>query len=264
MALEQKLHLKLAQKLVMTPTLQQAIKLLQLSRLELEQAIAQELQANPLLEQVEDGGGESDGTGPGTGVDEPGGTEPGAAAEPTEVARENDPFADVDVDALFANYLHDTARAAATWEDADEAPLENSPNREASLFDALCTQLRLQTIEPELATVAEFVIGNLDAAGYLRMSEEEIAGQLGVTSELATAAVRTVQSLEPAGIAARSLQECLALQLARSEEPAGEAGHWPSPAASSRRRSTNCSTSAGTASNSCSASATTRSGRRSS
>jgi len=59
--------------------------------------------------------------------------------EPTEAARENDPFADVDVDALFANYLHDTPRTAATWEDEEEAPLENSPEREASLFDALCT-----------------------------------------------------------------------------------------------------------------------------
>jgi RNA polymerase sigma-54 factor len=222
MALEQKLHLKLAQKLVMTPTLQQAIKLLQLSRLELEQAIAQELQANPLLEQIEEGSADGESAGGTTASEGPAATESPGSREPTETAREADPFADVDVDALFANYLHDTARAAATWEDQEEAPLENSPDREASLFDALCTQLHLQSVEPALAAAAEFVIGNLDAAGYLRMSEEEIADQLGVAPEVAVAAVRTVQSLEPAGIAARSLQECLALQLARIEQPTGE------------------------------------------
>jgi RNA polymerase sigma-54 factor len=222
MALEQKLHLKLAQRLVMTPTLQQAIKLLQLSRLELEQAIAQELQTNPLLEQVEEGAGEAEGAGAAGTAAETDGAAAGSGEAQAETVREDDPFADVDVDALFGNYLHDTARAAATWEDEEEAPLENSPNREASLFDALCAQLRLQTVEPELAAVAEFVIGNLDAAGYLRMSEEEIAAQLGVTPALAAEAVRAVQALEPAGIAARSLQECLALQLDRIGEPAGE------------------------------------------
>jgi len=76
-------------------------------------------------------------------------------------------------------------------------------------------QLRLQVEDPAVVAVAEFVIGNLDAGGYLRMSEEEIAAQLGVSPELAGTAVRIVQSLEPAGIGARSLQECLALQLAR-------------------------------------------------
>ena len=221
MALEQKLHLKLAQRLVMTPTLQQAIKLLQLSRLELEQAIAQELQSNPLLEQADDGG-QGDSAGTAAAPDGAAGPESVGSQEPTEAAREADPFADVDVDALFANYLHDTARAAATWEDEEDAPLENSPNREASLFDALCAQLRLQTVDPSLGAAAEFVIGNLDAAGYLRMGEQEIADQLGVTPELAAAAVRAVQALEPAGIAARSLQESMALQLARIEEPAGE------------------------------------------
>ena len=214
MALEQKLHLKLAQRLVMTPTLQQAIKLLQLSRLELEQAIAQELQTNPLLEQLDEGAGDGDGATP-AGSEAPAGREAAASDGPSETAREADPFADVDVDALFANYLHDSARTPATWEDEDEAPLENSPEREASLFDALCAQLRLQAVDPELVAAAEFTIGNLDAAGYLRMTEEEIAAQLGVTVELAGAAVRTVQALEPAGIGARSLQECLALQLAR-------------------------------------------------
>src|SRR5512136_532715 len=67
MALEQKLHLKLAQKLVMTPTLQQAIKLLQISRLELEQTLAQEVQGNPLLEMAE----ESYAEGEAQGVEEP-------------------------------------------------------------------------------------------------------------------------------------------------------------------------------------------------
>ncbi|MBP1621090.1 MAG: Sigma-54 factor, Activator interacting domain, partial [Acidobacteria bacterium] len=89
----------------MTPTLQQAIKLLQLSRLELEQAIAQELQTNPLLEQLDEGAGDGDGAAP-AGAEAPAGSEAAVSDGPSETAREADPFADVDVDALFANYLH--------------------------------------------------------------------------------------------------------------------------------------------------------------
>ncbi len=233
MALEQKLHLRLAQKLVMTPTLQQAIKLLQLSRLELEQELTQEVQANPLLEMVEESPAEEevaaqpaeDGKDEeaATGDELPGGAvtaETGGGDEP-ELARESDPFSQIEIEALFSNYLHDTARVPSTWEDEEEAPLENSPAPEASMFEALCQQVHLASVEPQLAFVCEFIIGNLDPDGYLRTPEHELASQLGVPVQRVAEALGIVQGLDPAGIGARSLQECLVLQLARHPD----AGH---------------------------------------
>ncbi|MGE5234974.1 MAG: RNA polymerase factor sigma-54 [Acidobacteriota bacterium] len=237
MALEQKLHLKLAQRLVMTPTLQQAIKLLQLSRLELEQALAQELQVNPLLEIAEEVPAEDEpaSTEEAAGTDDSAGSEeasgPALAADtaaetqPTDEASStaDDSFSEVEVEALFANYLQDTSRVPATWEDEEEPPLENSPAPEASMFDALCAQLRLLPVPPELFPVCEFVIGNLDPDGYLRTPDDDLAAQLGLAPEVVADAVRTVQELEPPGIAARSLQECLSIQLERYSGDGGRA-----------------------------------------
>jgi RNA polymerase sigma-54 factor len=230
MALEQKLHLKLAQKLVMTPTLQQAIKLLQLSRLELEQALVQEVQANPLLEMSDEPPGEEEAA----AIDEAGGgeeaapqdeeepaevsaAEPVAADEPTiaEAPPPADPFGEVDLDALFANYLHDGASVAPAWEEGEERSLENSPARAESMFDDLCSQLHLLQVPNELAPVCEFIIGNLGPDGYLRTPDDEVAAQLGVPLERVGEAIAVVQRLEPAGIAARSLKECFLLQLER-------------------------------------------------
>ncbi|HVN33515.1 MAG TPA: hypothetical protein VMT45_16175, partial [Thermoanaerobaculaceae bacterium] len=172
MALEQKLHLKLAQKLVMTPTLQQAIKLLQLSRLELEQALAQEIQANPLLEMAEENPSEEEASAaeaPGDAGEAAQGEEAAARAEEAaederagdtataeEVARAEeaatfeepaategvasaDAFGEVELDALFANYLHDAPSVAPAWDDSEERSLENSPGRAESMFADLCS-----------------------------------------------------------------------------------------------------------------------------
>jgi len=218
MALEQKLQLKLAQKLVMTPTLQQAIKLLQLSRLELEQALTQELQVNPLLEVAEEVPGEepAGGSADAASGEEPAGTDGEAVDGP------GDAFSEVEIEALFSNYLHDAPTVAAVWEDGEEGPFDNSPGPQASLFDDLCEQLRLAQTPERLLPVAEFVIGNIEPDGYLRVSLDELAGQLGVERAVVEDAVRAVQALEPPGIAARSLQECFLLQLDRLE-PDGEA-----------------------------------------
>jgi RNA polymerase sigma-54 factor len=246
MALEQKLHLKLAQRLVMTPTLQQAIKLLQLSRLELEQSLGLELQTNPVLELVdelpaaEDEGGEtpepgldgadSDGGSPleyssGPADEVPAGSAEGAggpddaAVPPGQETAEasGDAFGEVDLEALFTNYLHDAPTVGATWDENDEGPLENSPTPVASMYDSLAAQLGLCDVSPELRPICDFVIGNLDPAGYLRLSEAEIAAQLGVAPERVAEAITLVQRLEPAGIGARDLRECFLLQLDRRD-----------------------------------------------
>ena len=210
MALEQRLQLKLAQKLVMTPTLQQAIKLLQLSRLELEQALEQELEVNPLLELTEESPGDEGAAaaqGSLSGEEEPRDEQADAAS--SEV------FGEVEIEALFSNYLHDAPAVAATWQDEEEAPLENSPGPEPSLFDALCEQLRFLDVPPVLETACEYVIGNLDGDGYLRVSEADLAEQLGAEPDIVERAVALVQQLDPPGIGARSLRECFLLQLRR-------------------------------------------------
>jgi RNA polymerase sigma-54 factor len=248
MALEQKLHLKLAQKLVMTPTLQQAIKLLQLSRLELEQALAQEVQANPLLEMTEEapadeesaaaeeaGAADEGGAPAETGALAEGGAEdeapdqsvgeapPAEDAPAGEVASGSESFGEVELEALFANYLHDAPSVAPAWEETEERSLENSPARAVSMFDELCSQLHLLDIPDAVATVCEFIIGNLDPDGYLRTPDDELAGQLGVTADEVREAIAIVQRLDPPGIGARSLKECFLLQLDRSA-PEADAG----------------------------------------
>ena len=234
MALEQKLHLKLAQKLVMTPTLQQAIKLLQLSRLELEQALAQETQANPLLEmsdEVPEEDAEPEEAAAEAGPDaeeavaaEAAGevaAEPPAAEEPPAPAPADsaEAFSEVELDTLFSNYLHDTPGAPVAYEEGEEGALENSPAPEASMFDSLCEQVRLLDLPAALLPVCVYVIGNLDPDGYLRQDETELAERIGVDRALLGDAIAAVQRLEPAGIAARSLQECLLLQVDRPTQP---------------------------------------------
>ena len=252
MALEQKLHLKLAQRLVMTPTLQQAIKLLQLSRLELEQSLGQELQTNPVLELVDEvpaaddeggatsepeletapgdyGTAQDDSAGPteeaGAGSDDGAGDRLDEVAAPAgQEAAESagDALGDVDLESLFTNFLHDSPSAGAVWDDTDESPFENSPTPVASMYDSLAVQLGLCDIPRELRPICDFVIGNLDPDGYLRLPEADIAAQLGVAPERVAAAIALVQQLEPAGIAARDLRECFLLQLDRNEwEPDG-------------------------------------------
>jgi len=205
MALEQKLRLKLAQRLVMTPSLQQAIKLLQLSRLELEEALSQEILENPILdveEQPEEQPHLDVAQNPGEEKAEAAETPAATQAEET-LPSEEETYADIDVEGPSM-----AARGADS-----EVPLENVLSVPPGLYDHLLWQLHLMSCPKELLETCEFIIGNLDEDGFLRASDQEIAAAISVDEIRIHAALEIVRSLDPPGIASRTLQECLVAQL---------------------------------------------------
>jgi len=210
MALEQKLHLRLSQKLIMTPSLQQAIKLLQLSKLELQEVLNQELLENPLLEEsAEEVKAEE------TQAEETK-TENEAAAEPPPVEtkpEEKDSFDEIDYDAYFQDYIEYGYNPRGMGEEHEEFPIENTLTRPPNLADHLTWQLSMSDASPRTKEIAQFIIGNIDEDGYLRASNEEIMASGGYAAEEAEVAVQAVQSLDPIGVGARDLRECLLLQL---------------------------------------------------
>jgi RNA polymerase sigma-54 factor len=212
MALEIKQQLKLSQQLIMTPQLQQAIKLLQLSRLELLENIHMEMEANPVLEEA--------------GVEdlEPSQTEkseevPEVVAEDrqTEVTIGEQAFEDMDWD----NYLNDyyTPRSEDVSEDRDTPSYENLISKKTSLTDHLMWQLSFASLTPAEEKVGEEIIGNLDVNGYLMASLEEIAQCTGQEVGLVEKVLQRIQEFDPLGVASRDLKECLLIQ-ARHLNPA--------------------------------------------
>jgi RNA polymerase sigma-54 factor len=217
MALEQKLSLKLSQKLVMTPSLQQAIKLLQMTRLELEGALTQELVENPVLEEREDTPEEA---------------EAAATAADTEVApevpkvetteRERDPMEEIDIEAYFRDYW-DSSSAPNTYEEREGTGLENRLTREPDLYDHLLWQLHMSDADPHLRETCELLIGNLDPDGFLVASFDDIRqmtsenGSTPCVQEQVEQALRFLQSFDPPGVACRTLQESLLRQLEARE-----------------------------------------------
>jgi RNA polymerase sigma-54 factor len=201
MALGPRLDLRQSQSLVMTPQLQQAIKLLALSNLELEAQIADAVAANPLLELDEP---EGDGTQAEAGEDLP-----GDPSLPEELP--------LDVEASPAGPGHGTSEgdwgSALYGEHGDDGfNPDTRPGEADSLTEHLQRQVGLTQADAPPAFVARYIIGLLDEAGYLPTTLDEIAGDLGIDRELAETALAVVQSLDPTGVGARSLAECITLQ----------------------------------------------------
>ncbi len=202
MAIQQKLHTKLVQKLILTPSLQQAIKLLPMSTLELADLLNQEMVENPLLEEV-----------------------PTEELQPAEQAQQEKPegekataektdqWDDADYEYFFGDYLDDGYRSRTPSEVKELPPIENTLSSTGSLADHLVWQLSLQTEDDRLREIGRAIIGNLDDDGYLVASVEEIAamGDWPVTD--VEKALQHIQTFDPHGVAARDLQECLWLQL---------------------------------------------------
>jgi len=214
-ALELKQQLKLSQQLIMTPQLQQAIKLLQLSRLELLETIHQELETNPVLEESQEESGEAE--------------EPGAAEAAAEVAAEvaAEPYQEVEIlekvreDFDWEGYLDE-------YNTGTPVLVETDPNKEwqsydqrltvpTSLQDHLVWQIRLSDMSDEEREVAGLIMGNLNRDGYLDASLDEIAAMGKVSTDMVERVLAMVQLLDPVGVAARDLRECLLIQ-ARSLE----------------------------------------------
>ncbi len=203
MAIQQKLHTRLVQKLILTPSLQQAIKLLPMTTLELADLLNQEMVENPLLEEV-----------PTEEVQPPEVTQAAEQAE-KKAEEKGDTWDDADYEYFFGEYLDDGYRPRQPQEVKELPPIENTLSSKSSLADHLLWQLNLnlQTIDEDIRDVGRAIIGNIDEDGYLVASLDEIAGLGGWDIGLVERALEHVQSFDPIGVGARDLQECLLLQL---------------------------------------------------
>ncbi len=172
MALEQKLSLKLAQRLVMTPSLQQAIKLLQMTRMELDTLLTQELVENPVLEEAAES---ADAPDPAEEEPEPPFEErkEAAATNGSEELNHGESMENIDLDAYFGDYWEGSGYSSMA-EERDEPPIENSLTREPDLYDHLLWQLHMAEVEPRQREIAELIIGNLNPDGFLVATPEEI------------------------------------------------------------------------------------------
>ncbi len=209
MALELRQQLKLSQQLVMTPQLQQAIKLLQLSRMELVDMVQQELEENPVLEE---GGETSEEKDQEEAVAESQKSEE-PAEEIKEVAGENEGMADIDWQTYLEGYSLGGSTADFYEEDDDRPSYENLLTKKGTLADHLMWQLNLSRMADEVRQIAAEIVGNLDDDGYLQASLDEIAETSGASLEKVMDALAMVQDFDPPGVASRNLQECLLRQV---------------------------------------------------
>ncbi|WP_026345373.1 RNA polymerase factor sigma-54 [Novispirillum itersonii] len=225
MALQPRLDLRQAQTLVMTPQLQQAIKLLQLSNMELTAFVEQELERNPMLERDERPAESFEDRVPaeqrrdaeaGVVVDAGAG---GVAETPLDIDIDNS----YDEGSPYEGPSYDPDTSLGSWDGAgsggrsdfggDERSIDETLSQSVSLRDHLVSQLDLDISAPSDRMVGMALIDSLDDAGWLAADLAEIADGLGTTIAHVEAVLARVQRFDPAGLFARSLKECLALQL---------------------------------------------------
>jgi RNA polymerase sigma-54 factor len=249
MALSQRLEMRQGQALVMTPQLLQAIKLLQLSTLDLAAYVETELERNPLLERVEAredvaGAPERDASGTDTPADPASGDWLADDVSPDRA--EIEARMGTSLDNVFQDERPgDPDRATAGAEgpeslptaslgwiggggggfDGDEAGFEAFVAAEISLHDHLARQLHVATRDSVERAIGEQLIDLVDETGYIREPLDELAGRLGVDPARVEAVLALIQGFEPTGVGARGLAECLSLQLAERDrlDPAMQA-----------------------------------------
>ena len=232
--LSPRLQIKVAQKQILTPGLVQMVSLLQMNRLELKDLILDEVAQNPVLDDTAEGEEltpqevqamlEAErAADPAeqkllelTDSPEALQTAEASAGEPVEAAEApaapSDPFDEIDFGSFFDDYL-DPGYKSPAGESPDKPSFETFLSSPVTLSDYLESQLSLVVLDPQVREAADAIIGYLDEGGYLIDPIEEIALQEGHPAAKLEEALKVVQSLDPAGVGARSLQECLMLQM---------------------------------------------------
>ena len=222
MALETKLFQKMTQQLVMTPQLRQAIKILQVSRTELETLIEDELTENPVLDDTAAEGErltvELPTEAPEPRVDGVVGDAELPAAPTTAEEKTASDLGDIDWKDYFESYGSEYNGATVSEIDSgddDRRPtVENVLTRTQTLTDHLDWQLRLASdLTPEEARIGELIVGNVDRDGYLETTVEEIANLADISPEEVESVLLKLQEFDPPGVCARDLRECLLIQL---------------------------------------------------
>ena len=228
--LQPKLNLKVSQRQVLTPGLMQMVSVLALNNLELREMIDAELVENPVLEEIDESV---------PMLDEVAGRQErqereerlehldGVAEEPA--APPKDSFNEIDFGSYFQDYLDPGYRTQPEFEESDKPSFENFLSQPTTLSDHLAWQLGSLTLDPALEKAVEFIIGNLDENGYLAASDEELTEaylqfpeihDLGMDAamDLVRRGIDLVQQLDPAGVGARDLRECLLIQVAAQQQ----------------------------------------------
>lgn len=229
MALEIKQSLKLSQQLVMTPQLQQAIKLLQLNRMELAEVVNQELIENPVLEEVtetpeeeqqvslEEASVDSQNPEAEQRRDEESFVKPTSQEEQLIAGKD-----DFNWESYVEEFNSTSSAAPSMREVNEELPsFENVLTKTTSLEDHLTWQLSMVSLTPKERKLGELIIGNLSDDGYLNASLEELSREASMELEDSEEILKMIQCFDPLGVASRNLKECLSIQ-ARFMEPRHE------------------------------------------
>ncbi len=230
MALAPRLELRQSQQLVMTPQLQQAIKLLQLSNLELAEFVAEQLEENPFLEAdespadaPEERRGEKNAeTSEKTTADEVDLTSDAAQKEASDAIDAE--YADIDPSSTGSDAADQDFRTN-DWANAgsggasldDDRQFDAALSREISLAEHLTEQLHVATREPSQLFIGAYLIDLIDDAGYLRDSLEDVSERLGADLADIEGVHSLITTFDPCGVGARDLKECLSLQLKEAD-----------------------------------------------
>jgi RNA polymerase sigma-54 factor len=252
-SLSQRLHLGVQQKQILTPGLVQMVTVLQLNRMELKDMITNEIAENPVLEEAGEAGDEltpgevqsllerertpdpsdpagalsseasepaaafefsGDSAGDGDGALDAAVLDGSTATVVADLpkAEATDPFDEIDFGSFFDDYLDPGFKSPAS-ESVEKPSFETFLSSPVTLSDHLQSQLSIALLPPAVRDAANTIIGNLEDSGYLTIPLEEIAFGEGLSLDNLKAGLKAVQSLDPSGVGATSLQECLLLQL---------------------------------------------------
>jgi len=204
MGIELKQSVSLSQQLIMTPQLQQAIKLLQLSRMELIETINQEMEENPVLD--ESANLEYD-------IDKPAdeNRETQDIPDVSEVTSEEKIPEDIDWEEVYTQE-YNSGRAESIYEKKEAISFENIVSSKTDLTSHLMWQLGMCDLDEQGQTIGTHIIGNLNNDGYLDVPIEDIVEETGCPEDKVLQTLKTIQTFDPVGIAARTVEECLLIQ----------------------------------------------------